>query len=60
MTETKAYAVVIGWWNGSGYGIDTEDVRVFLDKAVADQYAAEMRAKFGADADVNVADATIQ
>ena len=57
---TKAYAVVIEWWNGSGYSLDTEDVRVFLDKAVADQYAAEMRAKFGSDADVSVADATIR
>lgn len=54
------YAVICQWWNGTTFSVDFEDVRVFLDKKVADQYAAEMAAKFRADLIVDVAEVTIQ
>ena len=54
-TMTTGYAVLVEYWNGSGYSVNGDDtIYVYSDKVTAEKDAQIIKNTYGADVDVTV------
>ena len=52
---TTGYAVLVEYWNGSGYSVNGDDtIYVYSDKVTAEKDAQIIKNTYGADVDVTV------